>query len=97
MHAPSHRKYPEDGLNVDRMNVGPGGKQAVLRDTTWNGETQKMTLADGRAKGMKVVLEERGINTMGMNAAKMREALSQHEDFKNQCTLVEEKVRSRGT
>lgn len=39
--APSHRKYPEDGLNVDRMNVGPGGKQAVMRDTTWNGEIQK--------------------------------------------------------
>lgn len=55
-----------------------------------------MTLADGRAKGMKIILEERGINTMGMNAAKMREALSQHEDFKNQSTLVEEKVCSRG-
>ena len=38
--APPHRKYPE-GLNVDRMNVGPGGKQAVMQDTTWNGEIQK--------------------------------------------------------
>ena len=36
--TPSHRKYPEDGLNVDRTNVGPGGKQAVMWDATWNGE-----------------------------------------------------------
>ena len=28
--APSHCKYPADGLNVDRINVGPGGKQAIL-------------------------------------------------------------------
>ena len=56
--ASSHRKYPEDGLNVDRMNVGPGGKQAVMRNTTWNGEIQKMTLANERAKGMKIMLEE---------------------------------------
>ena len=39
--APSHRKYLEGGLSVDRMNVGPGGKQAVMQDTTWNGEIQK--------------------------------------------------------
>ena len=28
--APSHRKVADDSLNADRMNVGPGGKQAVM-------------------------------------------------------------------
>ena len=31
--APSHRKYPPDGLNPANMNVYPGGKQAIMRDT----------------------------------------------------------------
>ena len=34
--APSHKKYPADGLSVAHMNVYPGGKQAVMRDTEWN-------------------------------------------------------------
>jgi len=29
--APSHKKVPEDALNVERMNVWPGGKQPVMR------------------------------------------------------------------
>ena len=31
--APSHQKYPRDGLNPAYMNVYPGGKQAITRDT----------------------------------------------------------------
>ena len=31
--APSHRKYPAGDLNVANMNIYPGGKQAVMRDT----------------------------------------------------------------
>jgi hypothetical protein len=31
--APRHRKYSPDGLNLANMNVYPGGKQAVMRDT----------------------------------------------------------------
>lgn len=31
--APSHRKMADDALNVNKMNVKPGGKQAILRDT----------------------------------------------------------------
>jgi len=29
--APSHRKQPNDALNADKMNVGPGGKQPKMR------------------------------------------------------------------
>lgn len=59
--APSHKKYPPDGLNAASMNVYPGGKQPIMRDTIWNGETQQMVLRDGTAKGMKLVLQERGV------------------------------------
>ena len=94
--APSHKKCAEDALNTEKMNVRPGGKQPLLRDTIFDGKVQKMILDDGRAKGMKTVLEERGVETKGMNADKMREALNTFEDFKNNKTLLEEKVESRG-
>ena len=58
--APSHRKVSDDSLNADKMNVGLGGKQPIMRDTTWNGALQTMVRADSKAKGMKMILEERG-------------------------------------
>ena len=72
-------KKPEDALNADRMNVKDGGKQPFMKDTTWNGVLQKMTRGDGVQKGMKTVLEERGVDTHGMNAQKLREELLQFE------------------
>ena len=92
--APSHRKYPSDGLNASNLNVHPGGKQPKMRDTVWNGSNQSMVLADGTPKGMKLVLQERGVDTRGLNAEKMREILSNHEDFKKQKTIIEELVQS---
>ena len=70
--APSHRKIADNQLNVDKMNVSSGGKQPVMRDTVWNGNVQRMVLDDGRPKGMKIVLKERGVDTYDMNAEKMR-------------------------
>lgn len=78
-HAPSHKKQPEDALNVERMNVKDGGKQPVFKDTEWNGHTQKMVTSQGIPKGMRTVLEERGVDTRGMNAAKLREVLGKYE------------------
>ena len=94
--APSHRKFPEDGLNATAMNVRPGGKQPVMRDTSWNDRIQKMTLPDGTPKGMKRVLQERGVDCSGLNADKMREILSKHKDFVEQKTILEEMVEKRG-
>lgn len=71
--VPSHRKYPPDGLNPANMNVYPGGKQAIMRDTVWDGKTWEMVLPGGTAKGMKLVLQERGVDVKGLNAEKMRE------------------------
>ena len=48
--APSHKKYADDMLNTDRMNVRPGGKQPVMQDTVHNGQVQSMVLPDGQPK-----------------------------------------------
>ena len=82
--APSHRKVSDDSLNADKMNVGPGGKQPIMRDTTWNGALQTMVRADSKAKGMKMILEERGVDTKNMRAEDMRKKLKTYSDFKNQ-------------
>ena len=94
--ALSHRKCSEDSLSAECMNVRPGGKQPMMRDTIFNGKIQKMVLPDGRPKGMKIILQERGVDTSGMNAEKMKEIMEEFEDFKNKTTLVEEKVQARG-
>ncbi len=38
-YAPSHKKVADDSLNVDKMNVHPGGKQPAMRDSSWEGKT----------------------------------------------------------
>ena len=73
----------ENALNVERMNVNPGGMQPAMRNTTWNGHVQKMVFPDGTTKGMKLVLEERGVNTKGMKAPQLREKLKSYDDFQN--------------
>lgn len=70
--APSHMKRPDDALNADRMNVKDGGKQPFMKDTVWDGFVQRMVTDDGIQKGMKTVLEERDVDTQGLNAKKLR-------------------------
>ena len=60
MHQAIGNTHPPDGLNANNMNVYPGGKQPLMRDTEFNGVVQKMVLPDGTPKGMKMVLQERG-------------------------------------
>ncbi len=46
-------------LQVNELNVKPGGKQPKMRDSI----VQPMNFNDGTPKGMKKILEERGVNT----------------------------------
>ena len=64
------------------------GKQQVMHDGFWDGKVQSMNDAIGIPKGMKVILE-RGINTKGMNADRMREILHSHPDFRNEKNRIE--------
>ena len=79
-----HKVFAPDALNVNKMNVLPGGAQAKLRDTVWAGKVQRMVFSLGVAKGMKRVLEERGINTASLRADDMRKILSNHQDFRTE-------------
>ena len=91
-----HCAYNDDAFNVKRMNVKPGGAQPVMRDTCWIGKVQKMVLPDGRPKGMKLVLEERGVDTTKMKAADMALVLGNHHDFKQEKTALEHVVKRKG-
>ena len=62
----------------------------------WDGKVQSMNYAIGIPKGMKIVLEERGINTKGMNADRMREILRSHPDFKNEKNRIERLLTEHG-
>ena len=84
-----HCAYKETSLNVSRMNVKPGGQQPKMHDTYYNGKYQKMVLPDGRPKGTKLVLEERGVDTRKMKAEDMRIVLGNHHDFKHEKTALE--------
>ena len=77
--APSHMKCSDDALNPEKMNVKDGGKQPRMRDTMWNGAVQQMVTAESEQKGMRTVLQERGVNTEGMNASMLRERLREYE------------------
>ncbi|KAJ7301858.1 hypothetical protein DFH08DRAFT_723814 [Mycena albidolilacea] len=59
-HSQGHCMYCLDALLVSRMNLNPGGKQAVMRDGWWM-DVQKMTYPPdhpGEPKGMKVYLRD---------------------------------------
>ena len=91
-----HTAKAPDSLEVSRMNVNPGGKQKVMRDTVWAGKVQTMNYALGIPKGMRVILQERGINPQTLNADQMRTILSQHDDFRNEKSRVEQFLDSKG-
>ena len=90
--AKIHMTYDDDALVAHRMNVKPGGKAPVMRPSslyTINGAPQTMTLSDGRPKGLRMVLEERGVNTHKLVKEQMIEILASHDDFRNEKNKVE--------
>ncbi|GES92520.1 hypothetical protein RCL_jg28850.t1 [Rhizophagus clarus] len=113
----SHGKYADDALNANHMNLNPGGKQDKLRDTIFNGQTQYMNFPDnyhdknlcGKPKGMRVILEERGLwpstglkaycgnNEYNINSqCCARHILSNQPDFLNTKPLIQEVIEARG-
>ena len=78
------------------MNVGPGGKQPKMRATVCGGVVQKLVNECGIPRGMRAVLEERGVDTTGMRVKEMREALKTFTDFKEQKTILQEYIEQRG-
>lgn len=88
--------FADNALNTRVMNVRLGGAQLCMRDTVWAGNPQKLVDEFGVPKGMKRVLEERGINTSQMLAADMRVVLANHDDFQSKKTVVENFMEKEG-
>lgn len=99
-HSSCHAAMADDALDVAKMNVKPGGKQPIMHDTIWNGKRWKLytTARDGTKipKGMKMVLEERGVSTEGKKANWMRETLAKHSDFRDEKSMIERMLIERG-
>lgn len=113
----AHASLPEDALRAFEMNKSNGGKQRRQRDTIipqsnpvaeHRGKTQKMTLPDGRPKGLQQVLEERGFDIQNMRAkcapvcswestnCCMARLLSRQEDFANQSSMLKTLIKKAG-
>ena len=95
-HSSCHAAMADDALDVTKMNVNPGGKQHRMRDGWWGGKPQAMNFAIDVPKGLRAVLEERGVNTKKMNADQMRAILGSHPDFKSQKSQVEDFLQQKG-
>ena len=93
-HGSCHTCLPQDALDVNYMNVHPGGKQRVMCDGFWDSKAQSMNQS-GVPKGMRLVLHERGIDTHGMTSTQMKKVLGSHLDFKNQKSKVEVFLNSK--
>ena len=84
-----HNGFASDALVASRMNVKPGGKQPIMHDTVKpNGDLQTMVDAHGGPKGLKRVLQERGVNVTRMVRKDMVKALSEFPDFKEEKSAV---------
>lgn len=88
----NHTAKSADALVASRMNVRSGGKQPAMRDTVYRGSVQKLVNEDGEAKGLRMVLMERGIYVSNMNRDDTVSEIAQHEDFSNEKPIVEGQV-----
>jgi hypothetical protein len=111
----AHASLPPDALKAFEMNKSDGGKQRVQCDTTIPGTNpiaehcgrlQKMTLPNGKPKGLLRVLEEHGFKVSSLctkcspvcpidnqNCCLAR-LLSQQDDFKNQPSMLKTFIKS---
>jgi hypothetical protein len=99
----NHRSYAPDALLAKNLNVKDGGKawtdgrRQIMRDGWWMDEhgerhIQSMSI-NGTQRGLKSVLEERGLYQQGMQKPQMQEVLSEQPDFAQQLPWLEETVK----
>ena len=65
----------------------------------YNGKFQRMYFMRGGekvAKGMKIVLEERGISIVGKKGDWMHDTLKKYPDFKNEKSMIEHFLVGKG-
>lgn len=109
--ATSHAAYAENALIASKMNLKPGGKGKFKDGLMPDGSIQSMHLPDGWPKGIRLILEERGLwpegglNRICSNCKKHSpiadnccavRVLSLQPDFLAQRPLVREVIEDRG-
>lgn len=67
-----------------------------MRDTNYERMQQKMVLDDSTPKGLRIVLEERGVNTTGMLKRDLVSKLEAHHDSASELSTVKHFLISRG-
>lgn len=80
-HCSCHAAMADDALDVNKMNVNPGGKQRKMRQTVRQGRVHKMNYSLGVPKGMRVDLQERCVDTSGMVADDTGKAQAEMENL----------------
>ena len=96
-HSSGHTAMPADALVATRMNVSDVGAQPKTHDTIMpGGRVQKMETTPGEAKGVRSVLTERGINCVTLKKDDMITILSQHDNFRDEKTIIESYLLSKG-
>ena len=93
-HSNCHASMAKDTLDVSKINVQPGGKQHVMKNIWWDGRPYVMIFSNSVPKGLRVVPQERGVNTNGMDVNKI--ILGNHPDFKFEKSCVERYLSNRG-
>ena len=94
-HSSCHAAMADDALDALKMNVNPGGKQRKIRDTVAR-KSSEMNFELGVPKGMRLVLQERGVDVTEMGAEQMRRVLADMDDFKHEKSLVEHYLNEKG-
>jgi len=94
--ALTHTAKESNALVARHIGVNDGGKQRILRDTIWNGQTQKLVNEQGKPKGLKTILIERGLYNREMKKEDMIEALSKCEDFANEKPIIQKIIEEHG-
>jgi hypothetical protein len=114
----NHTLFSKDALCAHKMNLGSGGKQPHMRPGIFQGHPQLMLFPNdhpnvslrGQPKGLKVVLEERGLwpkdrNLLARCQGKCDEGkidccaqkiMSLQEDFSAQKSLLVEVIENAG-
>lgn len=97
----NHRSLPPDALRASSLNLSDGGKNVKKQrpgwflDTEGNRVIQLMLRPDDIQKGVRTILQERGLWNTSLKLAEARELLSNQPDFRSQRSWLEETLGSQ--
>ena len=104
----NHGAFAEDALNTAKMNLLPGGKVPKLRNGWFEKDGKRIVQSMvtgpdlihrypiGTPKGIKLVLDERGLWNSGLALTTARTILGSQPDFVAQKSRVEDIIEARG-